>query len=99
MRRRFARLGYAWRRHGLIGLAWLTGHNISYYVRRWYQSAKLSPQTDRFDEKYGTETRGLRDIRSLDVVALPTARYAEHYEPSSAELVRSQLEKLEIDYT
>ncbi len=98
MPRWFTRLGYAWRRHGLIGFTWLIGHNIKYDVRRWYQSAKISPQTDLFDEKYGTETRGLRDIGSLDVIALPTARYAERYEPSSAELVRSQLEKLEIDY-
>jgi hypothetical protein len=98
MLRWFTRLGYAWRRHGLTGFAWLIGHNIRYYVSRWYQSAKTSPQTDPFDEKYGTETRGLRDIHSLDVIVLPTARYAERYEPSSAELVRSQLEKLQIDY-
>jgi len=40
----------------------------------------------------------LWDIRSLDVVALSAARYAGRYEPSSGELVRSQLEKLQIDY-
>jgi len=88
---------YAWRRHGPIGLLWLIGYNIAYHVRRGGRRAALTQQIDAFDSKYATDTAGYRDIRSLDVIALPAARYAGRYEPSSAELVRSALERLQID--
>jgi len=52
---------------------------------------------DAFDSKYGTDTASYRDIRGLDVIALPAARFAGRYEPSSAELVLSELERLQID--
>jgi SAM-dependent methyltransferase len=52
---------------------------------------------DAFDSKYGTDTASFRDIRDLDAIALPAALFAGRYEPSSAEFVRSALERLQID--
>jgi hypothetical protein len=95
--KRLAQLRYAWDRHGLIGFVWLVGYNIAYHIRSRNQRGHVTQQVDPFDQKYGTETGGYRDIRGLDVVTLPAARYAGRYEPSSAELVHSELEKLQID--
>ena len=95
--RRLAQLRYAWDRHGIIGFVWLVVYNIAHHIRSLNQRGQVTQQIDLFDQKYGTQTGGYRDIRSLDVVTLPAARYAGRYEPSSAELVRSELEKLQID--
>lgn len=97
MVRWLAQVRYGWRRHGPIGCIWLIGHNIAYHVGRRGRQASGSRQVDVFDSKYGTETGGYREIRGLDVITLPAARYARRYEPSSAELVHSELEKLQID--
>jgi hypothetical protein len=88
---------YAWRRHGPIGLVWLIGYNIAHHFRRCRQHAGRLQRIDEFDSKFGTDTAGYRDIRSLDVAALPAAPYAGRYEPSNAELVRSELDRLPID--
>jgi hypothetical protein len=88
---------YAWRRHGPIGCIWLIGYNIAYHVGRRGRRAARSQQIDAFDSQYGTDTAGCRDVRSLDIAALPAARYAGRYEPSDAELVRSELSRLPID--
>jgi SAM-dependent methyltransferase len=95
--RRLAQLRYAWDRHGLIGFVWLVAYNIAHHIRSLNRRGQVTQQVDPFDQKYGAETGGYRDIRSLDVITLPAARYAGRYEPSSAELVRSELEKLQID--
>jgi hypothetical protein len=97
MVRWLAQLGYAWRRHGPIGLFWLIGYNIAYHVSRRGRNAAVEQQMDAFDSKYGTDTASYRDIRGLDVITLPAARFAGRYEPSSAELVRSELDRLQID--
>ena len=52
---------------------------------------------DRFDQEHGTDTGGTRTTASLDVVDSPVAIYAVQYEPSNAQLVRDQLDKLDID--
>ena len=72
-------------------------YNIAHHIRSLNQRGQVTRQVDPFDQKYGTEPDGYRDIRSIDVITLPAARYAGRYEPSSAELVRSELEKLQID--
>jgi SAM-dependent methyltransferase len=92
-----SQVGYAWRRHGPIGLFWLIGYNIVYHVSRRGRHTAVAQQMDAFDSKYGTDTATYRDIRGLDVITLPAARFAGRYEPSSAELVRSALERLHID--
>jgi len=95
--RLLAQLRYAWDRHGLIGFVWLVAHNIAHHIRSLNRRGHVTQQVDPFDQKYGAETGGYRDIRSLDVITLPAARYAGRYEPSSAGLVHSQIEKLQID--
>ena len=97
MVRWLTQVGYAWHRHGPIGLFWLIGYNIAYHVSRRGRHAPLSQEIDSFDSKYGTDTASFRDIRDLDAIALPAALFAGRYEPSSAELVRSALERLQID--
>jgi len=67
---------------------WLVAYNIAHHIRSLNQRGQVTRQVDPFDQKYGTETGGYRDIRSLDVITLPVARYAGRYEPSYAELVR-----------
>ena len=54
---------------------------------------------DPFDEKYGIDTSGIREIHTLDVLALPAARYAVRYGPSSAESIGARLDTLKIDYS
>ena len=61
---------------------------------------KGSPYRRRFvfDGKYSTDTGGVRDIGTFDVVDAPAARYAVRYDPSSPELVRTQLANLKIGF-
>lgn len=97
MARRFAQLRYAVRRHRPGGLIRLVTHNAAYHMRRLAGQSRRSPLLDGFDQEHGTDTAGNRSIASLDVIELPEAQYAVHYEPSSAEVVRRALEKLSID--
>lgn len=98
MQRWLARLDYALRRHGPIGFIRLAGYNIVYYAARRNHRPHGARGADPFDQKYGTETDGIRDIASLDIVSSPSARYAVRYDPSSAEWVRGQIARLPIDH-
>jgi hypothetical protein len=53
----------------------------------------MPPQLDRFDEKYGTDTAGIREIRTLDAARLPSACYAVRYGPSGEQEVRASLDR------
>ncbi len=97
MIRAIPQLGYAWRRHGPAGFVKLAMYNVVYYVRRRRVRAVMPPERDAFDEKYGTDTDGIREIRTLDAAILPNARYAVRYGPSGEQGVRASLEKLNID--
>jgi hypothetical protein len=57
----------------------------------------VPPQLDPFDEKYGTDTGGIREIRTLDAAILPSACRAVRYGSSGEEGVRASLEKLNIN--
>jgi hypothetical protein len=71
-----AQFRYAWRRHGPVGLVRLTFYNLAYTIRRTHRHELTPQQLDSFDAKYGTDTDGIREIRTLDAAALPNARYA-----------------------
>jgi hypothetical protein len=90
--------GYAWRRHGPAGLLKLAIHNIAYCARSRARAA-VSPSLDEFDRKYGTQTDGIREIRTLEAASLPNARYAVRYGPSGEKGFRRSLLKLNIDPT
>jgi SAM-dependent methyltransferase len=77
---------------------WLVSYNLRYHTFRRDRNIGKSGHADLFDEKYGTDTGGVREIGTLDVVNAPAARYAVRYNPSNPELVRAQLARLEIDY-
>jgi hypothetical protein len=94
--RRFARLRYAVRRHRPGGLIRLVTHNAAYHIRRLARQNRRSLPLDGFDHKHGTDTSGSRNIASPDVIELPEAQYAVHYEPSNAEVGRRALGKLSI---
>jgi SAM-dependent methyltransferase len=98
MHRWLARLNYGWQRHGPVGVIWLTGYNIVYHAVRCNRRLRGPRPADPFDEKYGTETEGVRNIASLDVVSSPNARHAVRYDPSSADWVRGQIARLPIDH-
>lgn len=91
------KLSYAWRRHGPTGLLWLVAYNAAYHARALVFPVHRQSLVDRFDQEHGTDTGGTRTTASLDVVDLPVAIYAVQYEPSDAQLVRDQLDKLDID--
>lgn len=95
--RRFAQLRYVVRRHRPGGLIRLVMHNAAYHIRRLARQNRRSSPPDGFDQEHRTDTAGNRSIASLDVIELPEAQYAVHYEPSSAEVVRRALGKLSID--
>jgi hypothetical protein len=97
MSRWISQLGYAWRRHGPSGFLKLAIDNVVYHVRRRAARVGMPPQLDPFDEKYGTDTAGIREIRTLDAATLPSACYAVRYGPSGEGGVRASLEKLNID--
>lgn len=97
MDRWLARLRYALRRHGPVGFIWLAGYNLVYYTLRRDRNSNEAAQADVFDRDHGTDTSGVREIGTLDVVNASAARYAVRYDPSSPELVRAELAKLEID--
>src|SRR5271169_111000 len=94
----FSRLRYSWRRHGPLGSVRLAAYNIAYHVRGRRQSIGIAAGIDRFDEKYGTDTGGIREIGSLDIVANAAAQSAVRYQPSDGQEVRSALDGLNIDY-
>lgn len=79
-------------------LIWLAGYNLVYYILQRNRNADGVAQSDIFDRDHGTDTSGVREIGSLDVVSASAARYAVRYDPSSPELVRAELAKLQIDY-
>ena len=91
------KLRYAWRRHGPAGLLWLVAYNLAYHSRRLVRRAERQSLVDLFDHEHGTDTGGTRAIASLDVVDSPAALYAVQYQPSGPQLVRDQLDKLNID--
>lgn len=90
-----ARIRYAYHRHGAIGFIPLVWHNIAHYWKRYSRRIR-TPATDPFDEEYGTDTRSIREISSLDVLDSPNAIYANRYEPTDHH-IRSSLEKLGVD--
>lgn len=94
-----ARLRYALRRHGPAGFIWLAGYNLVYYISRRDRNADRTAQADAFDGNYGTETSGMREIGTLDVVTAAAARYAVRYDPSNPEVVRTLISELQIDYS
>src|SRR5262245_36441198 len=48
MVRWLSQVGYAWRRHGPIGLCWLIGYNIAYHVSGRARHAAAAQQMDAF---------------------------------------------------
>jgi predicted RNA methylase len=72
-------------------------HNAMYHLRRFARQYRRPPPLDAFDQEHGTDTAGNRNVASLDVIESPAAPFAAHYEPSSAAVVRRELEKLSID--
>ncbi len=97
MSRWISQLGYAWRRHGPSGFLKLAIDNVLYHVSRRAARVGRRPQLDPFDEKYGTDTGGIREIRTLYAARLPSACYAVRYGPSGEEGVRASLERLNMD--
>ena len=91
------KLRYAWRRHGPKGLVWLVVYNVTYHTLGLVCRVSHQSSVDDFDEEHGTDTDGTRTIASLDVVASPVALYAVQYQPTGAQLLRDQLDKLNID--
>ena len=92
-----SQLRYAWRRHGPSGFIKLAVDNVVYSLRRSAARVVMPPQLDPFDEEYGTNTDGIREIRTLDAAALPNACYAVRYGPSGEQGVRESLGKLRPD--
>ena len=99
MRSWLARLRYVMRRHGAVGFMSLAAYNVVYYINSRRHAERLPAAPDSFDESFGTDTAGIREIGSLgDVNTSGVALCAERYEPSSAQLVWAEIEKLKIDY-
>jgi SAM-dependent methyltransferase len=90
------RLHYAWRRHGPAGFIRLAAYNIAVFVRN--RGRETPSSADLFDEKYGTDTGGIREVGSLDILDLAVARSAKRYEPSGGQMVQAALVRLAIDY-
>jgi hypothetical protein len=99
MNRLIARLRYALRRHGPAGFIWLVCYNIVYHLLIRNRGSNGPERPGSFDEKYGTDTGGTREIGSLDVVASPAARFAVRYDPSNEASVRALLDNLQIEYS
>lgn len=97
MSRWISQLQYAWRRHGPSGFLKLAIDNVVYHVRRRVARVGMPPQLDPFDGEYGTDTGGIREIRTLDAATLPNACYAVRYGPSGEQDVRASLDKLNIN--
>jgi hypothetical protein len=77
---------------------WLASYDIVYYLSQHNRGPNRTSHKDSFDEKYGADTGGSREVGTPDVVHSPAARYAMRYDPSSAEAVLAQLDKLQIKY-
>jgi len=97
MMKLLARFRNAWRRHSAVEFLKLLGVNLVYYLFKRRHAGSEAPGSDSFDQKYGTDTSGIREIGSLDI-ASASARFAVRYQPSSEESVKALIETLGIEY-
>jgi SAM-dependent methyltransferase len=97
MMKLLARFRNAWQRHSAAEFVKLLGVNLVYYLFKRRHGGPEAPGSDSFDQKYGTETSGIREIGSLDIAGT-SARFAVRYQPSSEESVNALIDGLGIDY-
>lgn len=90
------RLRSAWYRHRPAEFFRLAVYNVVLYARN--RGADRSSEPNSVDEKYGTDTGGLHEIGSLDVIGATGAGSATRYEPSGRGMVQVALDRLAIDY-
>ncbi len=98
MLKRLSRLKSLWRRHGPIRFFTLAVLNCAYQVRYLRHAPAGAPRIDPLDEKYGTDTSGVREVGSLDVADCVSARSAVRYQPSGWEAAQTAFSQLNIDY-
>lgn len=90
------RLQSAWYRHRPAEFFRLAIYNVVFYARK--RGVDASSEPNPIDEKYGTDTGGLHEIGSLDVIGVAGAGSATRYEPSGRGMVQVALERLGIDF-
>lgn len=98
MLRAVARIRNAWNRHGPAGFVRLIAYNAVYYAGGRARRVAKARRNDRFDDKYGTETAGIREIGSLRDQSAAT-RFAVQYQPSSEGAVRGSIRHLNIPFS
>jgi hypothetical protein len=95
MLRALKRARSAIRRHSIKGLLPLVVPNLKHAWRSVY-SGSPAIHSD-FDERFHVETEHILEVGKLDVDS-PNAKYAVRYQPSSPDLVRNILSRLNICY-
>lgn len=90
----------AWKRHGAWNFIYLVRKNLKYYIKELFSGRLLqSTNKSEFDDKFGTDTDGIREIGSLDIALSENNLHANGYEPSPYHVTTKIFRELSIDHT
>lgn len=90
----------AWKRHGAWNFIYLVRKNLKYYIEELFSGRLLqSTNKSEFDDEFGTDTDGIREIGSLDIALSENNLHANGYEPSPYHFTTKIIRELSIDHT
>lgn len=90
----------AWKRHGALNFIYLVRKNLKYYIEELFSGRLLqSANKSEFDDEFGTDTDGIREIGSLDIALSENNLHANGYEPSPYHVTTKIFWELSIDHT
>jgi len=95
------RLIVAWKRYDAWKFIYLVAKNLRFYIKKLFSGDVLQSTTEsEFDDKFGTDTEGIREISSLDDIALSqNYLHATRYAPSPYHVTTKIFQELSIDHT
>jgi SAM-dependent methyltransferase len=89
----------AWKRHGARNFIYLVRKNLKYCIEELFSGRLLqSTNKSKFDDEFGTDTDGIREIGSLDIALSENNLHANGYEPSPYHVTTKVLRELSIDH-
>ena len=93
------RIVIAWKRHGARNFIYLVRKNLKYYIEELFSGRLLqSTNKSEFDDEFGTDTDGIREIGSLDIALSENNLHANGYEPSPYRVTTKVFRELSIDH-
>jgi len=91
----------AWKRYDAWKFIYLVAKNLRFYIKKLFSGDVLQSTTEsEFDDEFGTDTEVIREISSLDDIALSeNYLHATRYAPSPYHVTTKIFQELSIDHT